>query len=483
MPRARWFLVALMLSVGACSLDLDAGLLTAADAGKDAPGGAGGGGGASGSSGKAGGTSDAGACSTASDCASGGCVEGDCVAGRCVYAVCPPEAACEARTCDENQGRCSSALEVTFHSHQLDVPQALGCGGNAARCIAALDRYVFVGTADGLVAWRVDNPLAPEPVSVDAPPFAVMELVASADRVLVIGPTAAGKLSLAWIDPPDTATPERILPSVLAVGFSNAFNAVHPATAGGFFLVKHADAEFHPAGVLALPVSAGATLTLFPSTGIPAGALPVAASGTRLVSYRADSSTGIFDPAFSLENQAGTASAQNAGEQLIGTAAGEASPTLGAHAFTSGFEGSVLWSTNRLNRIDSATVVANGVVLRWPLLGASDTSFSGARSVVIESYSDYGIDTQYFGPSALIDETTVLTTAADPANTAQTAVRAVTRSADTLELRAARYVLPFSVGQLGVTSNRHYGYVLTPSTAVPPSPPDAKLHLFAARCD
>jgi len=367
---------------------------------------------------------------------------------------------------------------MAFHAGAWTIGQSLGCSGSAQRCLAAMGDYVFVGTSDGgLLGFRVTNPLAPEAIAVENPPFAITALVSNQSRILLIGPVLGGKLSIAWLDLPSDPLIKSLKPAAAAVNFTGGIGAAYPAAQDGFFLVKSSASEFYPTALLTLPTSA-ASLTQYPSTGIASGAAAVASSGARLVTYRTDAQRSTLSPNFSFENGAGTMNAQNGGERSLLGEAGEAPSDLAAHTFTSGYDGTLLWSTNRLRRAEAGGVVSDAVVLRWPLInGTSD--FNGARAVAVESYSDFGIDEHRAGPSALIDPQTALVTAADPANVGQTSVRAVSRSADTLRQLGGRHVLPLQIGQIGVSAGRRYGYVLTPATS---TPPDVMLHVYAPSC-
>jgi hypothetical protein len=472
--RAPTLFWPLSLLTVACRLDLDETLITARrDAGS---GGSSAGDAQVEASGGGDSSSDAGGCRTNGDCPAQGCLEGSCVSGRCSYAICPQTSACQVRSCSLN--KCGSETQIGFHAGSWTIGATLGCSGSAQRCLAAIGDYVFVGKADGgLLGFRVTNPLAPESITIENPPFAITELVSNETRVLLIGPVVSGKLSIAWLDLPSDPQAKSLRPAAAAVNFAGSIGAAYPAFQGGFFLVKSSASEFYPAALLALPTSTG-TITQYPSTGIASGAAVVASSGARLVTYRADTARGTQAPNFSFENGAGTQNAQNGGERSLLGEAGEAPSGLAAHAFSSGFDGTVLWSTNRLKRPEAGGLTADAVVLRWPVIGGTG-DFNGARALAFESYSDYGVEEARAGPSGLIDAQTALVTAADPANTAQTSVRAVVRNSDTLRLVGGRHVLPLQIGQIGVSAGRRFGYALTPATT---TPPDVMLHVYAPSC-
>lgn len=491
--RAARFLAcvgaAMLAGFAACNLNLDHSLIGKnRDAGLEGSSGFDGSGGSEGSpgtGGSSGATTEGGTCSTAADCtAGGGCVEGRCIGGHCVYETCPTTAACTARSCNTTSNTCGSPQTYGFIAGTIDVGQDLACGGSTSRCLAAMGDYVFVGTQNGLSAWRVTDPISPQKVQVSQPPFSleIQELVADNSRVLVLGPDRNGQLSLAWIDLPSDPNATQINISSAVVSFDPAgFSVAYPANSGAFFLVRNDSGSSYPSYRLSLPIQNGASISLYPCTGIPTGSTVIGSSGSRLVTFRVDT-TNSPTAEFSLEQNAGTASAQNAGETAH-SEAGDVSTNLGAHTFASGYDGSLLWSTNHLTPQDGGGDQAYAVVFRWPLVGTA-TTFKANRQVTLESYPPFGPDTTYAGPSALIDPTTALATAADPVNLQQaTDVYSVTRSGDTLTLGKGSGQVPAAVYQIGVAGGSTFGYVLTPSTATAPATPNPTLHIFAPSCN
>jgi hypothetical protein len=472
-----------------CSLDLDESLIPTEDAGIDvsiggagSAGAGGGGGGGSGGTGAVGGfgaTAGAGPCDTDKQCEiAGGCLEGQCVSGTCEYAICPEAAACEARSCNFADNACDEQQTLGFKLSQVAIGADIGCSGSAQRCLAAAGDYVIVGTQQsGLLAWHLRNPLSPIKVQLVPPPFAIARLVSNGNRVLIVGVLASGNLSLAWIDVPSGGIPADLVAASAGVNYSGGLSAAYPANDDDFFFVHNDAGQFFPAARVDLPIAPQSTITLYPSTGIPAGQTIVASSGSRLVGYRTDTGGSQWLPTFSLETAAGTSNAQNAGEQALGT---EAPTSLGAHVFTSAHDGSVLWSTNRIVHDDGSTH-ADAVILRWLLAGASST-FDDASQVVLESYSAYGTNALHAGPSAIIDPISAIASAAYPPDTSQSRIRGVLRSGDTLTLGSGSDVLPFSAPALGVTATRRYGVVLTPSSSTPPEAPNAALRIYAPGC-
>lgn len=474
------------LAFAACKLDLDESLIDSGDASLGgnagmAGGGAGGTAGSSsgGSGGSGGAIGDAGPCDADNQCSSdAACLEGRCAGGQCLFELCPSKNTCEGRTCETTSGTCSQASTFGFKAASLELDADVGCGGIASRCVAAFGDLVFVSTDDGnLHAWRTTNPASPAVLSVDAPTFPIARMVATESRVLLMSTVTNGKIQLAWIDAPASPSATSLSSTSAGVTLSAGVSAVYPSGTGSFLMVQNDAGSFYPAALLDLPIANNSTLTQYPSTGLVSGATIVASSGTRLVSYRVDTGSTPTVPTFTLVTAAGTTNAQNGTEKTVSF---EAPPSLAANYFWSGYDGSVLWATNRVYQSDAGTPATSAVVLRWPITGTSDT-IDGSLEVDIATYSEGDWNSARRGPCALIDSSTVLVTTAYPADTSQTLVRPVTRSSGTLNLGAATTVLPFSVNSIGIAANRKVGFVLTPSPAST-TPPKATLNVFAPSC-
>ncbi|MGE0322456.1 MAG: hypothetical protein AB7S68_09135 [Polyangiaceae bacterium] len=490
----------------ACSLDLDEGLIgkgPGQDGGSDSSvGGAAGAGGASGGSsgsagnssggasgdggsagasgGSGGGLPDAGTCTgNGSECsaASDPCLEPTCTAGECVYEVCPPMG-CTGRVCGGSATCEMSATTYGFQAHQFSLTDDIGCSGNAQFCIAALDNLLFIGTATkGILGWDVTNPVSPVPLEVDQPPFAVTRLASTAGRILLQGPIAGGRLSLAWIDRP-SAKSTHATTQTAGVSFSSAISAIYPSSDHGFFLVLNNAGEFYPAARVLPPLMNTDTVTMQTSAGIPSGARVIGSSGTRLVTFRTETGTGNFEPYFSFERAAGTPQAQNDGEVNLYGQTGEVPTSTNSHNFATGNDGALVWSTNIVVRDDAGSPVATGVTLRWPLIDESSASLEATQRVDLETYSDQPYNTALSGPLAVLNSTTVIATVVDPGNMNQTSVRMVTRGS-TLMLDPARFVIPYSTTQLGVAGGTRFGYVLTPPASMGTN---ATIYVFAPGC-
>lgn len=468
----------------ACKLDLDESLIDRGDAASGGTGGGAGTGGA-GTGGATGGTGgviqgDGGPCDADTQCTSdAACLEGTCAGGQCLFAVCPTAEACKGRSCDTTSGKCGEPQAYAFKAASLELTDDVGCSGSTARCVAALADLVFVATADGtLHAWRTRNAAAPEKLTVDSPTFTVARMVASDSRLLLMSAVTSGKLQLAWLDLPGDPQATSLTLSSVGVNLAGATSvgAVYPAGPGSFLAVEANAASFYPAAQVAPPVQNNATLSAYPSTGLAAGASIVAAAGDRLVGFRVDATGKPVIPSFSLVDKAGTSSAQNGSEKAF---AFETPTTLSAHHFASGYDGTVLWSTNRVFRDGTDQPMTKAVVLRW-LLASGATAFDASAEIDLATYADADWGTVRRGPVALVDASTALTTVAYPVDPQQTLVRAVQKSGTSLSLGSATAVLPFPVSQIGVAANRKVGFVLTPASATLSL--KTTLHVYAPGC-
>jgi hypothetical protein len=496
----------------ACSLDLDPTLIDSGDAsvaggtgGAAGSGGSGGSGGSAGSAGSPGGTgggvggisgssgsSGAGGsggtpvetCAGDLDCAPAGCLEGRCVNEQCVYEVCPSSTACAVRSCDTGTNVCGDATSVSFFVAQIPAGQALGCNNNPSLCMAIMGDFVIVGTSDGgLVAWNVSNPLSPQRVDVQTPPFSITRLVSSEGRVLIVGPSTAGKMSLAWIDLPSDPQTMNLGSTSVAVNFADGISVAYPSLPGSFLLVKNDPAEFYPSLHLVPPVQNNSTISLFASSGIPSEARVVASSGSRLVTFRTEVDVGNnFVPRFSLETNAGKPSAQNAGEQSLHAETGHIPTAASAHVFTSGFDGAVLWATNRIVDVvidpyaGTTARMADALMFRWPLL-SGEATFHGTRVVELTTFSPISYNGNVSGPSAQVSDTVALTSHVSAASTSQATVRAVERTDDTLALLPGSFTVPAAPAAIGMAASRRFGFVLTPTGTT-----DTALYVFAPTC-
>lgn len=470
----------------ACKLDLDESLIEGGDASLGGTGGADGGGsggtggtGTGATGGTGGAQGDGGPCDGDTQCKSdAACIEGRCAGGQCLYELCPTTQACQASSCDTTSSTCTAPTSYGFKAATIELDSDIGCSGAAPRCVAGFGDLVFVVTSDGaLNAWRTSNPATPQKLTVDAPTFPIARMIASEDTLLLMSAVSAGTLQLAWIKAPSDPKATSLSVSSAGVNLSGNVSATYPAGAGSFLLVYNDSTSFYPAALVTPPVPNQSTVTQYPSTGLAPGATIVAGSASRLLSYRVDSSASPVVAKMAIVTGAGTANAQTGTEKPLGV---EAPSSLGAHYFWTGYEGSVLWSTNKVVQDDAGTPKTSAVVLRWPITAGADT-IDESLEVELAAYTVDDWNVVRRGPVALVDPSTVLATTAAPVDpTAQTLVRSVTRSGTTLSVGTATSTLPFAVNSIGIAANRKAGFILTPSNTTPAL--KTTLHVFAPGC-
>lgn len=508
--------IAAAAAFAACSLHLDKSKIGAHDAGADSSSGGsagsagspaggssgkgsggkgsgGNGGAATGGKGGTGGTvAEAGTeCDASSQCKTdAGCLQGTCENGNCSYQLCPVTQACTSSTCNTTTQTCSKPTKYTFRAGTINVDQALA--SSAANSVAAMGDYVFVATSSEIEAWRVTDPGAPVSVQVSPqPPFAtsIVRLVSNDKRVLILGPKTSGNtFNVAWIDLPTDPTTTQIKTNSAHLQFADYYNSVYPADGDNFYLVKDDAANFFPSARLEPPLTNNATINLSGCAGLVGTDWTYGASGTRLIQYHVDASSGTPAPVFGFENNAGTSGSQYGGDQNLSADTGEVPGSRSAGRFESTYNGGLLWATNNVLPLpDGGTAkMSDSVMFYWLLLSGNDTTFNAKRSVAIEQYSpQYPENNVYAGRMAEIDSTTALVTAGfsgDP--TGQTAVRVVKRSGDTLSvlpaLSSEGNLITFPPGNIGVVAGRRFGFILAPPSNT--VTPDTKIYIFDPNC-
>jgi hypothetical protein len=467
--------VAVSVGFAACKLELDESLIDSdAAVGNGGSGGAGLGG-SGGFGGGSGGKEAGPACDANAECKSdGGCLEGLCVTGNCTYEICPAPSACEGRTCNVSTQTCGAATQLEFEANTIPLPSlGIGCGGNPRLCLAAFEDYAFVGTDDGgLHAWRITDPTNPVKLTIEAPIFSITRMVASEGRLLLLSAPQAGKLQLAWVDLPNDPLAQTLTISSAGVNLATGIASAFPATYGGFLLV---DASPYSTALVEPPVANNSTLSTS-DTPLSNGNL-VAATHTSLLGVFVDSSVIPFPTSLTSYDEAGSSTVSAGATKVM---AFEAPVSLAAHQFTSTRDGSVLWTTNRVDRDEAGTATTSALVLRWLFAENATTIPDSPPEVEIATYSSADPDTVRAGPAALIDSTNALTTMTNPSDSASTLVRAVKRANETLTLHSGSVILPFEPTAIGVAATRKFGLVLTPTVTFPAQ--DVTIHIFAPSC-
>jgi hypothetical protein len=427
------------------------------------------------------------ACAKDTDCtSSNACRTGSCKNGHCVFDVCPT-AACKGSSCEMSSSTCSAPVTYGFHAGAVGVSLGpVGCGGNAQACLAAAYPFVFVGTTNGVVAYAMNDPSNPTPPSptITGLPFIPSMLVANGPRVYFVGSLTGGapgggppyRLALAWVDvPADPLTSTLAATSVLDVYSEPALNGALAGPGAGLFLLDDDAQHFFPMALATAPLKDGATLAFNPSPGVPVGASPVVASGSRVLLARWSSDTTGVQTWFSLETGAATLNAQNSGTETSTLAA--MGPTANQGAFAQGADGSVVWNAASAELDDAGTTIRAARVA-WLVASGTTTTIDATTNLDVETYAPpLAWGTPVAGPVAWVDANTALVTAAAAGTTAQTSVQVAVRTPMPQLALGRRYVVPVGVTQVGAASSNGYGYVLAAD-----QPSSCTLHAFAPAC-
>jgi hypothetical protein len=433
---------------------------------------------------------EAGVCTKDDDCkGTAGCLTAKCDIPRkaCVLDVCR-QPACNSGVCDTAMQKCGAPRPYKYRATQFPVGAQIGCGGALARCFAAVYPFVFVGTANGVVAFAANDPLnaAPASVPITGLGFVPTQIIASGSRVYFLGtPVGAGtssRVPVAYADvPPDPFAAKIGVTTVLA-GFNRpASDPVVLATRGNdtaLLLDVNVAAAYASAPVeppLTEPVNFGSTGIAF-----TAGALPVAMSGSRLV-------MGQINPAaaaiFGFVNAAGSATPMTVADVPIPTAA----PASGPQYFAQSADGAVFWSYVSLT--SAPPFPPGGPTIRaakaYFLVADGAATFDPTGGIDLEVYPAFPVGTPTVGPVAMLDSKTAMVTTSAPGNPgALTNVGFVTRGATVSIVKNAdntprRFPITLSVNQLAAAGSHGLGYILAVDPAAPAAP---TVHVFDPAC-
>jgi len=276
---------------------------------------------------------DAGECHSDQDCkAPAACLTGRCdtASHTCFYDVCKQAAACKRMQC-VGQTQCGNLADVRFESGTFPVKNALACGGDPTRCVAAVYPFLFVGvrsdSTSGMAAYSLADP-NPDPTSFLQIPVTGVEffpdwVIASGRRIYAIespvkvnGDMPPSKARIAWIDVPrNPFAPLVAQTSLVTLSDVTRTDWVFPAPGDSVFLVASDDATHYPTAIAQLLTE---PVTLASAHNNGSVGRPIAASGDRLVTYSFDNGH-----TFGLETAAGTTSSAFAGKSgALGIAAG-----------------------------------------------------------------------------------------------------------------------------------------------------------------
>ncbi len=436
-------------------------------------------------------------CAKDSDCVPpNGCYTPRCdrALGACTYALCDePGRTCSIGVCNEATFTCGDFKTYGFRTGGYPIPNVtLACATMADGCAAAIFPFLFLGTATGVIALRIDNVVAAAPtvVPIGGADIGPQQLVVSGRRLWIVGQVqgteAPYRLPLATIDvPPDPFVTE-LHAEVASLAYPYAKVAAFPATGEGLFLTLNEPTEGLPTAVVRVPLSPSGELGVvnpldaappmtppshpMVSIGAPPGSAVVASTGERLLLYRPQAT-------FNLVTKPGAPGA-TAGPDL---ALSPAPPTLARPRFSEGGGGVVTmsepiaadagdcncWSRQRVQWVmggESATVLETNVL-------ADPESFMNPWNTLLACGSC--TPPEPFATPSLstwIDETTILlaSPASDPIeNRAATVVRVVKRDPVLAPAQQRVVTLPsekpsgdFLVDRIALTSSNGLGFLV-----------------------
>jgi hypothetical protein len=435
-------------------------------------------------------TPEAGVCTKDDDCkGTMGCLTAKCDLPRkaCVLQVCR-QPACNSASCDTAAMKCTAPKPYKYRATQFPVGAQIGCGGALGRCFAAVYPFVFVGTANGVVAFAANDPqnAAPAAVPITGLGFVPNQLIASGSRVYFLGTPvgvgASSRVPLAYADVgPDPFATKISVTTVLA-GFNRpAADPIALAVRGNDTALlldlnvatAYASAPVEPP--LTEPVSFGTTGIAF-----TAGATPLAMSGSRLVMGQINASA---TPIFGFVNAAGSGSPMTTPDVPIATAA----PAAGPQYFAQSADGAVFWSYVSLTSppVGPPPPPSVRAARGYFLVADGAASFDPMGGIDLEVYGAVPQGTPTVGPVAMLDAKTAMVTTSAPANPgALTNVGFVTRGATVALVKNAdnslrRFPITLSVNQLAAAGSNGIGYVLAVDPAAPTAP---TVHVFDPAC-
>lgn len=440
-------------------------------------------------------------CSADSDCiAPNGCYTPHCdrVLGACTYALCESRGTtCSIGTCNTATFACESPSSYGFRTATYGVSGVTsGCGPNPDECVAAMYPFLFLGTNDSVVALRVDDLVAKSAtkMSLNGVDVKPNQLVASGRRVWVVGaPQGTAppyRLPLAAIDVPSDPLAPAIVATTSFVTYPFPTAVAFAAPNGGLFVTFNDPAQGLPtmivdvpvardgvatianavdAGIDAAPYDAGPgapAYTMFRAANVPGGAIAVASSGSRLVTYRGGVVTIVERP--------GTATAASQGDQ--GIQPGFA-PLL-APKFSQGPDGVVavaapLMANNAFPDCDCITVARSQWILGNAIASNIDVNVffhaEGYRNPPLTPGVCYSCAGYFATPSLVtwIDARSILSAAASSGDRERTRVSLLTRdpfsSPNNRRINTRPTDVPkgsFASDRIALASSNGFGYLV-----------------------
>lgn len=432
---------------------------------------------------------EAGICTKDEDCkGTAGCLTARCDLPRkaCVFEVCR-EPACNSGVCDVAGAKCGAPRPYKYRATQFPVGAPIGCGGALGRCFAAVYPFVFVGTANGVVAFAASDPLnaAPPALPLTGLGFVPNQIIASGSRVYFLGtPSGTGataRVPIAYADvPPDpfaTKIPvTTVLPSINRPATDPL--VLVPRGNDTALLLDLNVASAYASAPVEPPIVEPAVLS---ATGIAftAGATPLAVSGSRLLMGQINPSG---TPIFGFVDAAGSATPQTTADVPL---TAPAAPASGPQAFAQSADGAVFWSYLSLTSPPPGPPApANRAVRGYFLVADSAAAVDPSAGVDIDVYPSLPLGTPSVGPAAMLDGKTAMVTTANPANPgAVTNVSFVTRQplglVKNADMQPRRFQITLNVAQLAAAGSNGLGYLLAVDPAAPTAP---QIHVFDPAC-
>lgn len=427
---------------------------------------------------------DGGGCSSDADCAAaadagGGCVTSakcDTASHLCVLDVCGAASACHAQVCLPSQ-TCSQPVSYGFAPASFPVTFGGVGSGGPQYSIAAAWPFVFVATNNGLAAFDVVDPTNPNPpaVTVHGVPFIPLAVEAVGRRVYFItGPEGGGPSfgeAVAWVDVPSNPLLTSLTATAAWVSTTGTnLQGVFASAPESLFLV-YGTTALEPTAIAGAPLVDGTSLVPYPNAGLPMGAGVRAATGSRLLTYRYDSTKQI--PNFAFVDGAGTATAVTSAEQALSLYG----PLEDQAYLTTGDDGSVLFATAVLDLLEAGG--NDGIAsarLTWLVDSAAAGNIDGTAHVDIASYSPPASGA-VVGPPAWIDANTALGFAAPSTlTTNSTSVQIVHKSPASTTFGTTLTVGPTAIG---VASSNGFAYALEQTD---PKNQTATVQILAPSC-
>ena len=346
-------------------------------------------------------------CAKDGDCVSNRtCLTGRCDLSRnaCVYDVCPTtNTTCSAAVCTD--GKCGAPVVQKFAGARIAVPSGISCG-TIAHCIAAVHPWVVLGTNAGVLVYpAIPADANPTPIVISDIPFLAQSIVASGNRIFVLGGlinAGTTKVQIAWFDLPldPTSATAITAQATLATNPHGTGDELLPFPMLQALLTQQGGNPLF-AGNVAAPFAEGTTITQYDTDGGASGAQTAGATGSRVALFKTNGA------ASSIQLITGAGSAADS----IGAAI-DTTTMLGpvnAAAFTSGPDGSL--RTNYQTQVVMAPNVTYKIHVAELLANGTATTLSTAFAVDLDTYTNPP-GGQLLGGVAWIDSTSVIAASA-----------------------------------------------------------------------